>query len=75
MHRSKPLRFNARQKIRRALRLTDFRHPSSWPTQVAVRDEHLILAMRIPERSFTPDAVEQAISELTRMHASVAEGY
>jgi type III secretion system chaperone SycN len=74
VHRSRPLGFDAARRIRRALRLTDFRHPSSWPTQVGVRDEELILAMRIPERAFTPDVVEQALSELTRMHAQVDEG-
>ena len=74
VQRSKPLEFARAQQIRRALRLTDFRRPSSWPTQVAVQDDLLILAMRIPERSFTLDALEQAISELIRMHAFVAEG-
>jgi type III secretion system chaperone SycN len=74
VQRSKPLEFAPERQIRRALRLSDFRHPSSWPTQVAVDDDLLILAMRMPERSFSLDSLEQAISELVRMHAFIAEG-
>ncbi len=73
VQRSKPLGFAPERQIRRALRLSDFRHPSSWPTQVAIDNDLLILAMRMPERVFSLDSLEQVISELMRMHAFIAE--
>ena len=73
VQRSKPLGFAPERQIRRALRLSDFRHPSSWHTQVAIDNDLLILAMRMPERTFSLDSLEQTISELMRMHAFIAE--
>ena len=69
VYRSVPLDFAFERKLRRSLRLADFRQRRSWPVQVAVVDESLTLALRIPQRAFTLDAFEQALSELTRMHA------
>jgi len=71
VYRSVALDFAFERKLRRALRLADFRQRRSWPVQVAVVDESLMLALRVPQRAFTLDAFEQALSELTRMHASL----
>ncbi|MDB5840272.1 MAG: hypothetical protein JWQ23_2224 [Herminiimonas sp.] len=69
--RSKPLAYNRPGQLRRALRLVDFRLPTGWPVQAALSEDALIFNMRIPERSFVLNTLEQAIAQLGEMHKSV----
>jgi type III secretion system chaperone SycN len=71
--RSRAVGSGASAAVRAALRLSNFRRPHSWPTQTALADGQLMLAMRIPERGFTLDALEQALGELDRLHSEVAD--
>lgn len=73
VYRSEPLGFDRARRLRAALRAADFRTPSAWPTRAAIDDDHLVLATRIPERAFTPDALEQALAALAQMHANLGE--
>ena len=53
------------------LKLNDFRNPSEWPVQTAITDHELCISVRIPERSFVVNAMEQAFSSLKNMHVSI----
>ena len=71
VYRSEPLQYEHARKLRRALHLGDFRHPRDWPLQAGVQEGSLYLALRLPQRSFTLDALERAWSQLTRLHAEL----
>lgn len=71
VYRSEPLHHAPGRKLRRALRLADFRQPRTWPLQVGVQDDALHLALRIAQRRFTLDTLEQALSELRQLHAGL----
>jgi hypothetical protein len=53
------------------LKLNDFRNPSEWPIQTAITDHELCISVRIPERSFVVNAMEQAFSSLQNMHVNI----
>jgi hypothetical protein len=46
------------------LKLNDFRNSSEWPIQTAITDHELCISVRIPERSFVLNVMEQAFSSL-----------
>lgn len=71
VYRSEPLQHAHGRKLRRVLRLADFRQPRPWPLQAGVLDDALYLSLRIPQRGFTLDALERAWSELTQLHAEL----
>jgi hypothetical protein len=53
------------------LKLNDFRNSSEWPIQTAINDHELCISVRIPERSFVVNAMEQAFSSLQNMHINI----
>jgi hypothetical protein len=53
------------------LKLNDFRNSSEWPIQTAISDQELCISVRIPERSFIVNAMEQAFSSLQNMHVKI----
>jgi hypothetical protein len=46
------------------LKLNDFRNSSEWPIQTAISDHELCISVRIPERAFVMNVMEQAFSSL-----------
>ncbi|WP_143684753.1 hypothetical protein [Variovorax sp. KK3] len=71
VYRSALLSYSAERKLRRALRLADAARIRLWPAQVAVLSDALVIALRMPQRDFTPDALESALVDLERMHADL----
>jgi type III secretion system chaperone SycN len=69
---SRPLAFDPGSTLRRALHLPDFKSSTSWAMQAAIKNDQLVLAMRIPERSFALDALEQSLAQLTHMHRTLS---
>jgi hypothetical protein len=53
------------------LKLNDFRNSSEWPIQTAISDHELCISVRIPERSFVVNAMEQALSSLQKIHVNI----
>jgi hypothetical protein len=53
------------------LKLNDFRNSSEWPIQTAINDHELCISVRIPERSFVVNAMEQAFSSLQNIHVNI----
>ena len=53
------------------LKLNDFRNSSEWPIQTAINDRELCISVRIPERSFVVNAMEEAFSSLQNMHVNI----
>lgn len=71
--RIEPLRFSAPSNLRQALRCADFRIPNTWPVQVGATDNQLLIAIRIPERAFVMNALEQALTHLDAIHNKIIE--
>jgi type III secretion system chaperone SycN len=71
--RSKPLDRDASRVAAKALRLADFRQAAEWPVQAGLRDNHLLLSTRIPERAFVLNTLQQALVELQKLHGRIAE--
>lgn len=71
--RSRPLDRDASRVAAQALRMTDFRQAADWQVQAGLRDNHLLLAMRIPERAFVLNVLQQALAELQKLHGRIAE--
>lgn len=69
--RSSALAYQAATQLAHALQLTDFRRGRPWPLQVAVSGGQLYLALRLPERSVTRAALDQAVIELAQLHAEI----
>lgn len=65
---ARPLGWNRPDLLRRALRLVDFRNLSHWPVQVALDQQRLLFNLRVPERSFVHNVLEQAVAQLRQMH-------
>lgn len=65
---ARPLAWNRPDLLRRALRLVDFRLASDWPVQVALEEQQLLFNLRIPERSFVHNVLQQAVTQLREMH-------
>jgi hypothetical protein len=50
------------------LKLNDFRNSSEWPIQTAINDRELCISVRIPERAFVMNVMEQAFLSLKNSH-------
>ncbi|MGI4850187.1 MAG: hypothetical protein ACRYGK_18920 [Janthinobacterium lividum] len=68
---ARPLAWNQPEQLRRALRLVDFRIPTDWPVQVALDGNRLIFNLRIPERSFVHNVLQQAVGQLRLLQDKV----
>ena len=51
-------------QYRAALQSANFRNPQPWPLQAACDHKELIVAVRIPERSFMVSTLEKALEDL-----------
>jgi hypothetical protein len=51
-------------QYRAALQSANFRNPQPWPMQAAYDQKELIIAVRIPERSFMVSTLEKALEDL-----------
>ncbi len=71
--RSEPISYATPQLFRQALRIADFRNPSSWPLQAGCNQRELFLAMRIPERAFVMNVLEQALAQLTTLQNRIKQ--
>lgn len=69
--RVEPLHFASPAMLRQALRSPDFRYPSLWPLQAAATENELLLAMRIPQRAFVVNVLEQALENLAAVHIRI----
>lgn len=65
--RSEPISYATPELLRQALRIGDFRNPSSWQLQAGCNQRELFLAMRIPERAFVMNVLEQVLAQLTAL--------
>ena len=50
------------------LKLNDFRNSSEWPIQTAISDHEICISVRIPERAFVMNVMEQAFLSLKNSH-------
>lgn len=71
--RSEPIAYASPELFRQALRIADFRTPSAWPLQAGCNQRELFLAMRIPQRAFAMNVLEQALVQLTSLHKRIRE--
>jgi hypothetical protein len=71
--RSEPITYSSSALFRAALQAADFRSPSAWPVQAAANNKELILAMRIPQRAFAFNVLEQALNQLGELHLKVRQ--
>ena len=69
--RSEPLHFAEPEILRLAMRSADFRYPSLWPIQAGATESELLLAMRIPQRAFVMNVLEQALENLKALHERI----
>jgi type III secretion system chaperone SycN len=59
--------------LRKALAICHYREGHPFVVQTGMRgDDQLVFLVRIPEREFTVQAIEQTVELLDRLHASVA---
>jgi type III secretion system chaperone SycN len=66
------LQFDPASQLERSLRLVNGRQALPWPAQAAIRDDMLILTLRMPARSFDLPALEQALRQLEAMQDQAA---
>ena len=59
------------RQLRQALRLADRRYAGEWTAYAYLLDDRLALGVRIPERSLTLPALEQALSALAQNHRTM----
>ena len=69
--RSELLNYLNEKQFRAALKLANFRKQTIWPVQVGCNEKELLIAMRIPERSFSLNVLEQTIEQLTLLHKKI----
>ena len=72
--RAEPLHFASPAILRLALRSSDFRYPNLWPIQAGATENELLLAMRIPQRAFVMNVIEQALTNLAALHQRIKLG-
>lgn len=70
VYMSRPVGHQAAAVLRHALSKAHFKNGGPWPVQVASRgngaDALVTALVRIPERGFTPQVLNQAVDYLTR---------
>ena len=71
LSRSETMFYPTQELLTKLLKLNDFRNSSEWPIQTAINDHELCISVRIPERSFVENAMEQAIFSLQNMHINI----
>ena len=68
-----PLHFSPLRQLEKALRLANARQGVSWLVQTAISNGQLMLAMRLPARSFDLPALDEAVSHLMAMQQEAAD--
>ena len=71
LSRTETMFYPTSEMLTELLKLNDFRNSSEWPIQTAINDHELCISVRIPERSFVDNAMEQAFSSLQNMHINI----
>jgi hypothetical protein len=71
LSRSETMFYPTSAMLTELLKLNDFRNSSEWPIQTAISDHELCISVRIPERSFVVNAMEQAFSSLQNIHVNI----
>jgi type III secretion system chaperone SycN len=71
LSRSETMFYPTSAMLTELLKLNDFRNSSEWPIQTAINDHELCISVRIPERSFVVNAMEQAFSLLQDIHVNI----
>ncbi len=71
LSRSESMFYPTAELLTELLKLNDFRNSSEWPIQTAINDHELCISVRIPERSFVVNVMEQAFSSLQNMHVNI----
>jgi hypothetical protein len=64
LSRSETLFYPNSDLLTKLLKLNDFRNSSEWPIQTAISDHELCISVRIPERAFVINVMEQAFHSL-----------
>jgi type III secretion system chaperone SycN len=67
------LNFDPGAQLERALGMVNGRRTLPWPTQAAIRNQMLIMTMRLPASSFELPALEEAVNQLEAMQAEAAQ--
>lgn len=69
----RPIPVGDARPLRKALAVCHYREGHPFAVQAGLRgDDRLVFVVRIPEREFTVQAIEQGIELLDRLHVSVA---
>ncbi len=68
LSRSETMFYPAPARLTELLKLNDFRNSSEWPIQTAINDHELCISVRIPERAFVINVMEQAFLSLKNSH-------
>ena len=75
---SQPLGFDAARLRRRALEKVHYSNSGPYAVQIATRgngpQSELLLAVRLPDRSFTPQTLAHAVDFLDRWFAELRDG-
>jgi hypothetical protein len=71
LSRSETMFYPTSSMLTELLKLNDFRNSSEWPIQTAINDHELCVSVRIPERSFVVNAMEQSFSSLQKIHINI----
>lgn len=75
---SQPLGFDATRLRQKALEKVHFSHSGPYAVQIATRGEgsqsELVIALRLPDRSFTPQALAHAVDYLDRWFSELRDG-
>lgn len=66
------LAFDPGPQLERALMRINGRQALPWPAQAAIRDDMLLMTMRIPASAFELPALEGALNQLEAMQAEAA---
>lgn len=69
--RSESIFYPSNEILVELLKLNDFRNAAEWPIQTGISEQELWISMRIPERSFVVNVLEQALSNLKEIHDSL----
>jgi hypothetical protein len=72
IYRTTPANYLTAQQYRHALKLAHYRFARRWPLQIAYDQRELIVAFRIPERSFMLSDMEKALDDLGEISNQVS---
>lgn len=68
LSRSETVFYPTSAMLAELLKLNDFRNSSEWPIQTAINDRDLCISVRIPERAFVMNVMEQAFLSIKNFH-------